>query len=86
MDADDYAQKIRRCTAEMLSNMAGIRDDLREVQARVTPKQFKHWTFGHFGMDEATVQDILAFDRTMGGMTERMWRWVDNTATRGRTS
>ncbi len=83
---DDNAREIRRRSAEILSNMTKTRDELRAVQEHITPKQFRHWALHELGLDDRTLQDILAFNGTMNGMTERMLGWVMRSIEGGRLS
>ncbi len=85
-ELDQRAAEIRRRFAEMSSHLAKQRDDLRAVQQLMTPKQFKQWALRELGMDEATLQDFLAFDGSTDGMTERMERHFMHIITGGRTS
>ena len=83
---ENEAREIRRRSAELLSNITKTRDDLLEVQARLTPRQFKQWALHDLAMDERTLQDILAFDGTMDGITERMVGWIMRPIEGGRLS
>ena len=39
------------------------------------PHQLKAWALQELSMSDRTLQDMLAFDGTMDGMTERMRVW-----------
>jgi hypothetical protein len=83
---DNEAREIRRRSAEMLHHMTKTRDELREVQVRMPPRPFKQWVLDELSMDDRTLQDVLAFDGTMDGMTERMIGWIKRSKLGGRLS
>ncbi len=85
-ELDRVAADIRRRSDEMLRNLVGQRDDLRELQKRMTPQQFKGWALNELGMDDATLRDFLAFDGTTDGVTEPIQRYFMNIITGGKTS
>ena len=80
------AAELRRRFTLALHSLEQIKTDLRLVQARLTPGQFTNWALTEAGLDALTLNDILAFDGTLEGMTEHMLRWVITLHDRGRFS
>lgn len=85
-DLSQKAAEIRQRSAEMLKSMTMQSENLRDVQKHMTPRQFKEWALTELGLDELTLRDMLTFDGTIEGISERMTRWLMNIISGGKTS
>jgi hypothetical protein len=69
--------EIRTRSAEMLNSMILQRIQLLDIQRRMTPRQFGEWASTVLKLDMLTLRDMLSFDGTVEGISDRMIRWFD---------
>jgi hypothetical protein len=80
------ADNIRHPGAAMLCHLSKVKDILDAAQPGMTSNQFRTWALDELGLDEATLQDFLAFDGSMATMTARMLGHFMKTHTRRKTA
>ena len=82
MTPGEAANELHNTVDTLLDTVLIMRQKLREVQAGLTAEQFMRWAGRALDLDAATARDFLAFDGTMGGITDRMIRYFERNATR----
>ncbi len=83
---ENEAGEIRRRSAALVRDILKTKDHLRVLQEQLNPHQFSRLCLNELSLDERTLEDIFAFDGTMGGITERMVGWFMRSIERGRLS